>query len=192
VLATSISFANSVRTIYGALLNGSAVYPFDVRKGGFGKLAAWLRDHDITIIRNVPTFFRNFMATLGEAESFPAIRVLSLGGEPMLRDDLAYFNRHFASHCVLSHAFGPTECLTVCWALIPHGTTTAEGKLPIGYSLRDKDVLLLDASRRRVDDGEIGEIAVRSRHISPGYWRDTERTQQAFMPTRTAATRAST
>ena len=182
VLATSISFANSVRTIYGALLNGSAVYPFDVRKGGFGKLAEWLRDHDITIIRNVPTFFRNFMATLGEAESFPAIRVLSLGGEPMLRDDLAYFNRHFASHCVLSHAFGPTECLTVCWALIPHGTTTAEGKLPIGHSLRDKDVLLLDASRRRVDDGEIGEIAVRSRHISPGYWRDTERTQQAFMP----------
>ena len=30
--------------------------------------------------------------------------------------------------------------------------------------------------------GEVGEIAVTSRYISPGYWRDPERTRESFLP----------
>jgi non-ribosomal peptide synthetase component F len=48
-------------------------------------------------------------------------------------------------------------------------------KLPIGHCLPDKDVVLLDESRCEVVAGEVGEIAVRSRYLSPGYWRDEER-----------------
>lgn len=182
LLAASLSFANSLRTIYGALLNGAALYPIDVRKRGFGEHASWLLDNDITIIRAVPTMFRRFMATLDEHRTFPSVRVLAVGGEPMLQADLIHFNRHFSPNCVLLHAFGPTECLSVCWALVPHGTQVADGKLPIGYSVPDKDVQLLDESRQAVADGKMGQIAVRSRYLSPGYWRDPERTRASFLP----------
>ena len=182
LLYASISFANSVRTIYSSLMNGSAVFPFDIRKNGLPALAEWLLDNDITIIRGVPTFFRAFAATLADEVRFPSVRVLSLGGESMLGADLEYFNRRFSPHCTLSHAFGPTECLTVCWALIPHGTPPVPGKLPIGHALPDKEVLLLDESGNEVRAGEVGEIAVRSRYLSPGYWRDPERTRAVFMP----------
>jgi acyl-coenzyme A synthetase/AMP-(fatty) acid ligase/acyl carrier protein len=91
------------------------------------------------------------------------------------------FNRHFAPPCVLSHALGPTETLTACWLILPHGTSVREGKLPIGRSLPDKEVLLLDENRREVADGEIGELAIRSRYVSTGYWRDAERTAAAFI-----------
>jgi amino acid adenylation domain-containing protein len=182
LLYASIGFATGVRTIYSTLLNGASVFPFDIRKGGFGALAAWMLESEITIVAGVPTFFRSFMGTLDSDRDFPEVRILWLGGEQMLGADLAYFNRHFAPHCVLVHAFGPTESLTVCWALVPHGTPIVEGKLPIGRSLPDKEVLLLDESRREVGAGEVGEIAVRSRHVSPGYWRDPERTRLAFLP----------
>jgi amino acid adenylation domain-containing protein len=182
LLSASFSFANSVRTIYTGLLNGSAVFPFDVRKDGFPALADWLRDNEITVIRGVPTFFRAFMATLADDLRFPSVRVLSLGGESMLGADLDRFNRHFPPHCVLAHAFGPTECLTVCWSLIPHGTLPVAGKLPIGHALPDKEVLLVDESGIEVPDGEVGEIAVRSPYISPGYWRDAQRTRAVFLP----------
>ena len=171
-----------MRTSYCSLITGAALFPFDIRKQGFHELATWLVDNEITIIRAVPTFFRSFMASVDGAVTFPAVRVLSIGGEPMLQADVEHFNRHFSSRCTLSHAFGPTECLTVCRALIPHGTPIAEGKLPLGYTLPDKDVLLLDDSRQEVGDGEVGEIAVRSRYISPGYWRDPGRTRDAFLP----------
>lgn len=182
LLHTSVSFANSVRTIYGSLLNGAAVYPYDAKRKGFGQLAEWLRSNEITILRSVPTTFRDFMSTLTEGLKFPSVRVLSVGGEPMLRSDLDYFNRHFLPHCVLVHALGPTECLTVCWSCIPHGTRITGNKLPIGYPLKDKEVLLLDEGGRELEDGEVGEIAVKSRYISPGYWRDPARTESVFLP----------
>ncbi len=182
LLHTSVSFANSVRTIYSSLLNGGSLYPYDIKKTGFAALPQWLLANEMTIARTVPTTFREFMGTLKTGQIFPAIRVLSVGGEPLLRADLDYFNEHFSPGCVLAHALGPTECLTVCWALIPHGTQITESKLPIGYPLEDKDVLVLDESGRELEDGAVGELAVKSRYLSPGYWRDPERTKAAFLP----------
>ena len=182
LLHTSVSFANSVRTIYSSLLNGGAVYPYDIKKQGFGDLPNWLLSNKITIVRTVPTTFRDFMGTLEQGLKFPDVRVLSVGGEPMLRADFDFFQRHFLPHCVLCHALGPTECLTVCWALIPHGAQITGGKLPIGYSLPDKDVLVLDDAGREVGPGEVGQLAVKSRYISLGYWRDPDRTNAVFLP----------
>ncbi|MDP9131395.1 MAG: non-ribosomal peptide synthetase [Candidatus Binatota bacterium] len=182
LLHTSVSFANSVRTIFSSLLNGGSIYPYDIKETGFGALPDWLAAQEITIFRTVPTTFRDFMGTLERDQKFPSVRLLSVGGEPMLRDDLDYFNRHFLGHCVLCHALGPTECLTVCWALIPHGSRITETKLPIGYPLKDKDVLVLDDNRRELGDGKVGELAVKSRYISLGYWRDPERTHSVFLP----------
>ena len=182
VLSDSLSFASSVRTIYGSLLNGSAVLPYDVKKNGFAGMKRWLLDNQITIVRAIPTSLRNFMAALDEEDVFPAVRVVAAGGEPILRADVDNFNRHFAPHCVLSHSFGPTETLTVTFALVPHGTRVTEGKLPIGHCAADRRVVLRDESGREVADGEVGEIAVTSRYLSSGYWRDPDRTRAAFLP----------
>ena len=182
VLSDSLSFASSVRTIYGSLLNGAAVFPYNVKKYGFSGMKRWLLDNEITIVRAIPTSLRNFMATLEDDDLFPTVRVVAAGGEPILRSDVDNFNRHFQQHCVLSHSFGPTETLTVTFALVPHGTQLAEGKLPIGHCAADRQVVLLDESGREVADGEIGEIAVTSRYLSSGYWRDPDRTRAVFLP----------
>jgi amino acid adenylation domain-containing protein len=182
VLSDSLSFASSVRTIYGSLLNGAAVFPYNVRKNGFSGMKRWLLDNEITILRAIPTSLRNFMATLSEDDVFPAVRVVAAGGEPILRSDVDNFNRHFGPHCVLSHSFGPTETLTVTFAIVPHATRVTEGKLPIGHCAADRQVALLGESGREVADGEVGEIAVTSRNLSPGYWRDPDRTRAVFLP----------
>jgi amino acid adenylation domain-containing protein len=181
LLYTSMSFAHSVRTIYGAFLNGSAIFPYDLKKKGFGKLADWLLSNKITLMRSLPTTFRNFMATLPAEMTFPNIRILTVGGEPATRADVDLFNQHFCHPSVLVHPLGPTECLTVCWNFIPHGTRVQD-KPAIGYPLQDKTVLLLDESGAEVPAGEIGEICVKSRYIALGYWRDPERTKAAFLP----------
>jgi amino acid adenylation domain-containing protein len=181
VLSDSLAFASSVRTIYGSLLNGAAVFPYDVRKDGFAGMKRWLLDNEITILRAIPTSLRNFMATLSESDVLPAVRVVAAGGEPILRSDVEEFNRHFAPHCVLSHSFGPTETLTVTFALVPHGTRISEGKLPIGHCAPDREVALFDESGREIADGDVGEIAVRSRNLSAGYWREPERTRAVFL-----------
>jgi acyl carrier protein len=57
-----------------------------------------------------------------------------------------------------------------------------ESKLTIGWPLPDKEILLLDESGSKVPTGEVGEICVRSRYISTGYWNDPERTKVTFRP----------
>jgi non-ribosomal peptide synthetase component F len=103
ILHASMSFANSVRTIYGAFMNGSAVFTYDLKKKGFGELANWLLSNKITLMRSLTTPFRNFMATLPAEMRFPDIRVLAVGGEPMTRADVDLFNQHFCHPCVLVH-----------------------------------------------------------------------------------------
>ena len=181
LLYTSMSFANSIRTVYCALLNGGALYPYDLKESGFAALADWLLSNRITIYRTLPTTFRNFLASVPPDLTFPDIRILSIGGEPVLRADLELFNRHFASGSWMVHGMGPTECFMVCLIYIPHGTQLQESKLAIGWPARDKDVLLLDESGNEVKQGEVGEICVRSRYIARGYWGDAERTAKAFL-----------
>ncbi len=182
VLYTSVSFAASVRTIYCTFLNGGSIYPYDLKERGFSALPEWLRSNRITILRTMTTTFRNFMATLPADVIFPDVRLLSIGGEPVLRDDVEFFNRHFAPSSVIAHGMGPTECFTVCQNYIPHGTQIEESKLNIGWPLPDKEILLLDGNGSEVPSGEIAEICVRSRYLSPGYWNDSERTRATFRP----------
>ena len=180
LLYTSLSFANSVRTIYCALLNGGSVYPYDLKRNGFGALPDWLRSNRITILRTLPTTFRNFMATLPRGDVFRDIRVLSIGGEPMYRSDAEAFDEHFPPSCVIAHGLGPTECFMVCLNFIPHGARGEAGKLDIGWPLPDKTVHVLDEEGREVAPGEVGEICVTSPYIALGYWRDADRTHAAF------------
>jgi amino acid adenylation domain-containing protein len=182
LLYTSMSFANSIRTIYCTFLNGGSIYPYDLKERGFSALPEWLRSNRITIWRTLPTTFRNFMATLPPDLTFPDVRLLTIGGEPVLRGDVELFNRHFAPSSVMSHGLGPTECFNVCQNYIPHGTQIEESKLTVGWPLPDKEILLLDENGGEVPAGELGEICVRSRFISTGYWNDSERTQATFRP----------
>ena len=182
VLYTSVSFAASIRTIYCTFLNGGSIYPYDLKERGFSALPEWLRSNRITIWRTMTTTFRNFMAGLPPDLTFPDVRLLSIGGEPVLRGDVEFFNRRFAPSSVIAHGMGPTECFTVCQNYIPHGTLIEESKLVIGWPLPDKEILVLDESGSEMPAGEVGEICVRSRHISTGYWNDAERTRAAFQP----------
>ena len=153
LLHTSASFANSVRTIYGSLLNGASVYPYDAKKKGFGQLSSWLLSNEITILRTVPTTFRHFMSTVAESQKFPAVRVLSVGGEPMFCADLDYFNRHFLTPlCSGSRAGADRMSYGLLELHPPRDEHSGQGKLPIGYPLKDKDVLVLDEGGRELGD----------------------------------------
>jgi non-ribosomal peptide synthetase component F len=108
VLYSSMSFATSIRTIYCTFLNGGSIYPYDLKERGFSALPEWLRSNRITIWRTLPTTFRNFMATLPPDLTFPDVRLLTIGGEPVLRGDVEFFNRHCMPSRVIAHGMGPT------------------------------------------------------------------------------------
>jgi amino acid adenylation domain-containing protein len=180
-LLRSHSFAGAAFDIFGSLLNGAAVYSLDVRAEGLDKIADWLIGHEITLYRSPATLFRHFAGTLTGDEKFPHMRCLFMGGEPVDRRDVELCRKHFAPTCVLVNGLGITEAGAVVRLVIDHQTPLAGDLIPVGYPHEDVEVLLLDEAGRALGVDQVGEIAVRSPYLSPGYWRRPELTAAAFV-----------
>ena len=181
-LLYSPSSSGSVWEIFGALLNGGSLHLFDVREEPIASLAGWLIREGVTIYGSVPTLFRQFASALTGDERFPQLRLVNLGGEAVTRRDVELYREHFAQDCVLVTTLAATETGTFRRYFIDKDTRITESRVPAGYPVDDKEVLLLDGEGEQVGAGQTGEIVVKGRHLAPGYWRRPELTRATFVP----------
>jgi amino acid adenylation domain-containing protein len=181
-LLHSCSYGASINNLFGALLNGGALFPFDVEEEGIVQLPEFVRHERITIYHSVPMVFRNFVSNITGEENFPDLRIIHLSGAPASRKDVELYRKNFSSHCVFVHRLGSTESNSVFFHFVDKNDEIASHIVPVGYPVEDKKVLLLDENGAEVEINGVGEIVVKSRFLSPGYWRDPSRTQSLFSP----------
>ena len=180
-LLYSCSFGASVSDLYGALLNGAAVLPFDIRSRGFRQLVTWLVDEKLTLFHSVPGVFRQLAAALDGTEPFPALRALKLGGEPVLASDFELYKKHLPRSCLFHVGLGATEMNVVRQWFADHDTVLTGPVAPLGYEVEGTEVVLLDDEGRPAA-GDTGEIAVMARTLPIGYWKRPDLTAAAFQP----------
>jgi amino acid adenylation domain-containing protein len=168
--------------IFSALLNGASLHSLDVRAEGPARLVGWLNEEKVSLYSSVPTLFRHFTNTLGGAETFRNVRVVKLVGEAVSRRDLEAYRRYFPPTSLLVNRLGSTETGSICWYFMNSETRIQDNRVPIGHSVTDNEVLILDEVGAQVRSGEVGEIVVRSQYLSPGYWRRPDLTRAAFLP----------
>lgn len=177
----SCSFASGQVDIFCALLNGATVYPWDLKADGFNHLTDWLTSEEVTILNWIPTPFRHLVSTIKEGQRFPKLRLIALGSEPVLGRDVILFKQHFSPDCILVNRLGSTEAMNVCFYFIDQQTEFSSQTVPAGYPVDDKEVLLIDEAGAPIGPGSLGEIAVRSPYLSPGYWNRPELTEKVFL-----------
>ena len=175
----SVSWSESV--VFSALLNGGAVFPFDVKSDGLANVADWLLQEEITIFDTVSTVFRNFIKTLSGEEKFPKLRLISVGGETVHRRDVEFYRKHFPKDCLLRLALGMSEASSGVTCIFLDKTSEIKGDImPVGYPVEGIQIMLLDNDDKDVGCEGVGEIAIKSRYLAPGYWRKPELTAQSF------------
>jgi amino acid adenylation domain-containing protein len=179
-LLFSYSFSGSIPDIFGTLLCGAALCPFDVRRRGPQALARWVRQNEITLLHLVPTLFRHFSSHLDEGEEFPTVRGIDLGGEAVSSGDVAAFWKHFSPDCVLVHRLAATEASLITEITVGRSTLVPDGVLPVGRPVDGMEVRIEGTDGEALAPGEEGEIVLRSRFLSPGYWNKPELTARAF------------
>lgn len=179
-LLSSSAFNASVGDIFGALLNGAALCPFNLEEQGLARLAEWLIQEKITVYHSVPTLFRRLCGTLTRSEQFPTLRLVYLGGEPVYRKDVDLYKKHFSGDSVFINLLGITETHNITAYVIDKNGDLEGSLIPAGYAFEDQDVFLLHENGAVVADG-LGEIAVRSSFLSPGYWNQPDLTEAKFV-----------
>ena len=176
-LLQTLSFSGSVSNIFGALLNGASVFPFDLRKDGASRLAELLQGEGITIYHSVPSIFR---LVASQGKRFPDLRLIRLEGDRALPEDVNAYRRSFSKDCLLVNGLGATECGLVRQFFMDRETALPGEVVPLGYAVPDMEIVLLDDHGEITSATKVGEIAVRSAYLSPGYWHRPELTERAF------------
>jgi len=179
-LLFSYGFSGSIPDVFGSLLCGAALCPFDARRRGPQALARWLREYEITLLHLVPTLFRHFASHLDAGDQFPSVRAVDLGGEAVFAADVAAFRRHFPPDCVLVHRLAATEASLITQNRIDRDAEVPDGVLPVGRPVDGMEVRIEGPGGEALPPGEVGEIVLRSRFLSPGYWNEPELTAQVF------------
>jgi amino acid adenylation domain-containing protein len=173
--------ASQGRDIFRAILNGAAVYPIEIRQDGLSSLARWLIEEEITIYNSVASAFRDFVNTLTGVEQFPHLRLIKLMGETVYRRDVELYRKHFSERCILVNWYGPNETGLLSRYLVDNASQITSSVVPVGYAVKDKEILVLDEDGNDLGVQQPGEIAVRSRYMSPEYWRRPDLTRAAFI-----------
>ncbi len=181
-LFSAFSHDGAGQDMFGALLNGATLYPYNIlNRANIAELAQWLRDEEITIYHSVPTLYRYFAETLTNPETannlFPHLRFILLGGEPIREHDLAMFNLYFPN-CRFANVYGQTESsVSTIWVVKPGEPVN---KMLIGDPLDETEILLVNEDDEIVEEMGVGEIVVACKHIALGYWKDEENTERVF------------
>lgn len=179
---TPFSFGGSTAMLFRTLYFGAALYPFALKQEGLGRLAPFLLEHGITRFHTVPTVLRNWLSLLAVGQTFPALRVLEVGGEPLFTRDLERLLPHTTPPFLVRNAFATTETFIATWDFIDAAMDLSEGVVPVGFPAPDMDALILDEGGQPIARGETGEIVIKSRYLAPGYWRQPAQTAAHFIP----------
>lgn len=177
-LLASYSFDASVMDIYGALLNGATLILVDMKKDGLTGLTKTINEQEVTIYHSTPTVYRYWLQSVESTSRFPSVRYIVLGGEEVVRSDVELYKQYFNQNCLFVNGYGPSESTLALQYFINSTTELRKNKVPIGYPVKNTEIILLD-DKGHVTDVQ-GEIAIRSSAVALGYWQQQELTEKAF------------
>jgi amino acid adenylation domain-containing protein len=181
-LLHSYGYSASLWEIFPALLNGAGVFPFNLKEEGPVNLVKWLAHEEITISGARSHILRHCVTALTAKEQFPNLRLIHAGGDNIYKRDVELYKKHFPSGSILVVRLGANETGTVRQYFIDKNTEIVGARVPVGYPVEGKEVMLLGDDGTQVSFNQIGEIAVKSRYLSPGYWRRPDLTRAKFLP----------
>ncbi|MEM8955670.1 MAG: AMP-binding protein [Verrucomicrobiota bacterium] len=171
-LVTRGQFAAASSATFGALLNGACLLPFDPRRDGLREMQEWMEREEVSVLHCVPTLYRRFCESLAGKGRFENLRLIKLGGEGVTNHDIRLLHRHFSGACDLLNGLGMTEANgNLTHFRIGHGREADFSVVPAGRAVEGVELIIFREDGSVAATGEAGEIACRSRFLSPGYWR---------------------
>jgi amino acid adenylation domain-containing protein len=145
-------------------------------------LAAMIRDHKLTQWFSVPsvlTYLAKFDVIA--QDDFPALERLLWCGEVLPTPVLAHWMRRLP-HVQFTNLYGPTEAtIASSYYTVPGCPDDETASVPIGTPCAGENLLVLDEDLTPTLPGEIGDLYISGVGLSPGYWRDEEKTEAAFL-----------
>ena len=165
-----------VVALHGCLLAGATLILLD----RFDPLVIWqtIKQESCTVFMGVPTMYQRLSQVwecLPDKPRLKTLRVFISGSAP-LSEPLFNRFREQTGHTILER-YGMTEA-----GMITSNPYASERRIAksVGYPLSGIQLRIADSKGYDVLPGEVGEVWIRGNNIFRGYWRQSEKTAEAF------------
>ncbi|HXF95937.1 MAG TPA: amino acid adenylation domain-containing protein [Gemmatimonadales bacterium] len=147
------------------------------------KLAEFIRQAELTQWFSVPSALSQMAQfDVVRAGDFPHLRRLLWCGEVFPTPVLRYWMARLP-HVTFTNLYGPTEAtIASSYYTLERCPDDDRTPIPIGSPCAGEELLVLDQELRPVPPGVAADLYIRGVGLSPGYWRDPEKTAGAFVP----------
>ncbi len=128
----------------------------------------------------VPAVILMLTQTLGVRErDFSSFHIMAYGASPIAESLLLEAADIFG--CKFTQVYGLTETTGGGTYMLPEAHDPARGKLrSCGVPYPGTEIKCVDESGKEVDQGEVGEIIIKSNFVMKGYWNRPEATSDAI------------
>ncbi len=175
-------FDNSVLDIYSALRNGATLHVIPPKLYSLPiNLLEYIRDNKINTIFWVPTILSRIadMDLLDKCD-IDCLKNVLFAGEVMPAKQLNEWIKRLPN-AVFANLYGPTEITVDCTYYIVNREIKNDESVPIGQACMNSDIIVLNKNNELVKVNEKGELCVRGSSLALGYYKNPEKTAEAFV-----------
>jgi amino acid adenylation domain-containing protein len=181
---TPFHFDLSVLDLFGSFAAGAQLHIVPTALNVLPTaLAEFIRRSHLTQWFSVPSVL-NLMAKADvvNPQDFSTLKRILWCGEVFPTPALIYWMTRLP-HVSFTNLYGPTETTVASsYYTVPRCPETETEPIPIGRPCDGEGLLVLDEVLEPVPAGTPGDLYIRGVGLSPGYWRDAEKTRAAFLP----------
>lgn len=176
-------FDLSVFDLFGSLAAGASLHLVAPELNFYpNKLAEFILHSGLTQWFSVPSIL-NYMAKLDvvKQNDFPTLKRVLWCGEVFPTPSLIYWMKRLP-HVTFTNLYGPTEAtIASSYYTLPGCPRSEKVQIPIGTACEGETLLVLNSKMEPVSPEEVGDLYIGGVGLSPGYWREPEKTEKVFL-----------
>ncbi len=178
-LFSSMSFDLTVTSMLLPLVSGGRLVIYDEPASERDlTIRKVIEDNAVDVIKLTPAHL-----SLIHSMDFSSSRLkkIIVGGDDFKSDLAATISRYFDGQIEIYNEYGPTEGTVACMIHRYDPARDRDSSVPIGRSIDNDQVYLLDKHLHPVPQGVVGQIFIGGAGVASGYHNQPERTAERFL-----------
>src|SRR5262245_19881167 len=176
-----LHFDLSVFDIFGVFAIGAELHLPAFLNFSAASMAEFIRSSELTQWFSVPSAL-NYMAKFDVVRhrDFAELKRVLWCGEVLPTPTLRYWMQRLPA-VQFTNLYGPTEATIASAYYTVPSLPEEDEAIPIGQPCEGESLLILDETLHPLPEDTIGELYIGGVGLSPGYWKDEEKTRKAFL-----------
>ncbi len=176
-----LTFDLSVMSYLAPLLKGACIYTIPKDKIKYSYIFELMEEQHLTFALMVPSIL-HFLRPYFDEIDLPEMKYSLFCGEALPLDVTEEWQKCLPNAAIYN-VYGPTEDTIFCTHYLYSNSSnnkSRNGILSIGKAMDNTFTIIIDENNHILPAGESGQLCLGGVQLTPGYWYNDEKNQEAF------------